>query len=202
MSKRRLGLLDKLESAWRDCDACALSVRRNRVVHWRGAATAPLLLVGEAPGADEDKRGLPFVGQAGRVLDEMLTAQGLDVTRDVFITNTVACRPPGNRTPTREEVAACLPRRQRLFDIIEPRCVLLLGLTAAQAVAGVTSIGTWRGQELVVRVGPGRPRDCPAVVTWHPSYLLRMRGTEKAAELAGQFRFDVGLAWRMARAKA
>jgi DNA polymerase len=125
------------------------------------------MLIGEAPGAEEDKRGEPFVGRAGKLLDAMLAALGL--TRgDVFITNIVKCRPPGNRDPAPEEAAACRDYLTAQIEGVAPTLILALGRVAAQQLLGVeTPVGRLRGR---VHEGPG---NTPVVVTYHPAYLLR-----------------------------
>lgn len=149
------------------CQACGLCKQRKQAVVGVGAANAPWLFVGEGPGADEDEQGEPFVGQAGKLLDAMLTAAGLARGREVYIANVVKCRPPGNRTPTTEEAAACAPFLDRQIDLIQPKLIVALGKTAVTRLTGSeASMASLRGQVF-------RYRDIPVVATYHPAYLLR-----------------------------
>jgi DNA polymerase len=132
-----------------------------------GDRQAEWLLVGEAPGAEEDRLGLPFVGQAGKLLDAMLAAIGQARGRNVYIANVLKSRPTGNRDPKPEEVSACLPYLERQIDLIRPRIILALGRFAAQSLLLTdTPIGRLRGRV-------HEYRGVPLVVTYHPAYLLR-----------------------------
>ncbi|HYC35610.1 MAG TPA: uracil-DNA glycosylase [Usitatibacter sp.] len=158
---------DALREMVRDCRACGLCRQRKQAVFGVGDAAAPWLFVGEGPGADEDEQGEPFVGQAGRLLDSMLSAIGLRRGERVYIANVVKCRPPGNRTPTAEEAAACAPFLDRQIELLRPKLIVALGKTAAaHLLATEASIGSLRGRV-------HRYRDTPLVVTYHPAYLLR-----------------------------
>ena len=149
------------------CTACGLCRTRRRTVPGVGDPRARWLLVGEAPGAEEDARGEPFVGQAGRLLDNMLGALGLARGRDVYIANVLKCRPPNNRTPEPLEAAACRPYLDRQIELLEPGLILALGKSAATALLGVdATIASLRGRI-------HRYRGVPLVVTYHPAYLLR-----------------------------
>jgi len=149
------------------CTACGLCRTRKRSVPGVGDVHANWLLVGEAPGAEEDARGEPFVGQAGRLLDNMLAALGLARGENVYIANVLKCRPPNNRTPEPLEVAACRPYLDRQIALIEPKVVLALGKSAATTLLGVdATIASLRGRV-------HRYRGVPLVVTYHPAYLLR-----------------------------
>jgi uracil-DNA glycosylase family 4 len=149
------------------CTACGLCRARRRAVPGVGATPAAWLFVGEAPGADEDAKGEPFVGQAGRLLDSMLASLGLARGADVYIANVVKCRPPGNRTPEPREVAACLPYLDRQIALLAPRLIVALGKSAATALLDVeATIASLRGRI-------HRYRDVPLIVTYHPAYLLR-----------------------------
>ena len=131
------------------------------------ATRARVLFVGEGPGAEEDERGEPFVGQAGKLLDSMLAAIDMKRGEGVYIANTVKCRPPGNRTPTPEETAACFPFLQRQMSLIRPQLIVALGRPAAQTLlGGEVKIGASRGR-LHAHAGT------PVLVTYHPAYLLR-----------------------------
>ena len=158
---------DALRSTVAACAACGLCKQRKQAVFGVGHESAPWLFVGEGPGADEDEQGEPFVGQAGRLLDSMLTAVGLKRGREAYIANVVKCRPPGNRTPTLEEAAACAPFLDRQVDLIAPRLIVALGKTAAMRLLNTdASLASLRGQV-------HRYRGTPLVVTYHPAYLLR-----------------------------
>jgi DNA polymerase len=149
------------------CTACGLCRTRNRAVPGVGDVRAQWMLIGEAPGAEEDARGEPFVGQAGRLLDNMLTALGMNRRENVYIANVLKCRPPGNRTPEPVEVDACRPYLERQIALIRPALILALGKSSASLLLGTdASIASLRGR--VHRVG-----DVPLVVTYHPAYLLR-----------------------------
>lgn len=171
----KLERLDALEQQWKDCVDCELSAYRSRVVHWRGSPDAPLLVLGEGPGADEDEQGRPFVGPAGRKLDELFVKAKVNPLLDVFVANLAGCRPPGNRAPNRDEMKACGPRLEAMIWIVQPRAILLLGATAARRLAGIPSITKWRGQETDVEIvlWNGHTVRLPAMPTFHPSYLLR-----------------------------
>jgi uracil-DNA glycosylase family 4 len=158
---------DGLEAAVAHCTRCELHKSRIQGVLGVGDRNADWLLVGEAPGAEEDRLGQPFVGQAGKLLDAMLAAIGQARGRNVYIANVLKSRPPGNRDPKPEEVAACLPYLERQIDLIRPRIILALGRFAAQSLLLTdTPIGRLRGRV-------HEYRGVPLVVTYHPAYLLR-----------------------------
>ncbi len=157
----------------RACQACGLCAQRKNVVFGVGAQQATWLFIGEGPGADEDETGEPFVGQAGKLLDAMLTAAGLKRGREVYIANVVKCRPPGNRTPTADEALACAPLLDRQIDLIQPKIIVALGKTAMLRLTGSdAAMAAMRGRV-------HHYRGIPLVATYHPSYLLRTL-TEKA----------------------
>lgn len=164
--------LESLTDAIRAFDGCPLSgMGARQAVVWRGEATAPVMIVGEGPGAEEDARGLPFVGKAGQLLDRMLKAAGLDGR--VMITNTVFWRPPGNRTPTADEQAVCAPFVARALELVKPKLVLTVGAAAARAVLhtseGITRLrGNW-GEWHLAEGGVS----APVMPTLHPAFLLR-----------------------------
>jgi uracil-DNA glycosylase family 4 len=193
----KLQLLDQLASEWSGCKRCDLSGSRSKVVNWRGDPGAKLFLIGEAPGADEDALGLPFVGAPGRLVDELLKRTGLQPS-DVFIANAVGCRPPGNRPPERDEIRACAPRLQMMLRIVRPRALLLLGATAAR-LAGVTSVLAHRGDghQVDVLCDDGEVRSWPAVITWHPAFLMRTGG--QAGERFQESLTDFHKAWKLAQ---
>ncbi|HWQ39126.1 MAG TPA: uracil-DNA glycosylase [Burkholderiales bacterium] len=157
----------QLKAAVAACTRCALHRGRTQAVFGVGDERAEWLFVGEGPGAEEDARGEPFVGQAGRLLDNMLAAIGLKRGHNVYIANIVKCRPPGNRTPEPAEVHACEPYLTRQIALIRPRLIVALGKVAANNLLGTeATIGSLRG----------RVHDCrgtPLIVTYHPAYLLR-----------------------------
>ena len=158
---------ETLEARIRDCEACGLCKRRKQAVPGVGDRQADWLFVGEGPGAEEDERGEPFVGQAGRLLDAMLASIDLKRGEDVYIANAVKCRPPNNRTPEAAELATCFPYLQRQIALIRPRLIIALGRPAAQALLN---------EEVRIAASRGKlfsHNDIPVVVTYHPAYLLR-----------------------------
>lgn len=165
--------LESLHQAVRDCRACGLCSGRRQAVPGVGHPGARWMVVGEGPGEQEDLRGEPFVGPSGQLLDAMLAAVGRsrlpgDAEHQVYIANSVKCRPPGNRNPSSEELQACAPFLQGQLALIKPKVVLALGRFAVQALLGSEApIGRLRGQ--VHRLGDGTP----VVVSYHPAYLLR-----------------------------
>ena len=162
--------LAELEAMAGDFDGCALKRTAKSLCFARGREDAPIMLIGEAPGRDEDLKGKPFVGRAGQLLDRMLAAIGL-TEEQVYITNTVYWRPPGNRTPTPEEVEACAPFLARQIELLSPQMLVLLGGAAANNILGVAEgIMRLRGKWLIY---PCAGRDMPALPTLHPAYLLR-----------------------------
>jgi DNA polymerase len=143
------GLLQDLAQACRQCRRCELANSRQQVVVGRGNPHARLLLIGEAPGAEEDASGQPFVGRAGKLLEQLLAAAGLDSERDLYIANVIKCRPPGNRKPSRTEIAACLPWLAQQIALQRPALIGLLGATALEALLGLKGgITKLRGQWL------------------------------------------------------
>jgi len=149
------------------CTACGLCQTRNKPVPGVGDVHAQWLFVGEAPGAEEDAKGEPFVGQAGRLLDNMLAALGMKRGHNVYIANVLKCRPPGNRTPTPLEAEACRPYLDRQIALIRPALIVALGKSAATTLLNVdATIASMRGR---VHSYQG----VPLIVTYHPAYLLR-----------------------------
>ena len=149
-----------------DCERCGLCARRTNIVFGVGSPSARLMFIGEAPGADEDRKGEPFVGRAGQLLDKMIGAMGLS-RAEVYIANVVKCRPPGNRDPQSDEVAACRPFLDRQIAAIKPDAIVTLGRVAAATllsrnVAIMRERGKWTSY-----------RDVPLMLTLHPAYLLR-----------------------------
>jgi DNA polymerase len=161
-----------LRAAIAGFEGCALRDTATTLVFADGNPAARIMLVGEAPGAEEDRAGLPFVGASGQLLDRMLASIGLDRTT-VLITNILPWRPPGNRTPTETEIAVCLPFVLRHIALVAPDVVLLLGATAVRAITGNTQgIRRIRGQWQSLAL-PGLDRPIPCLPTYHPAYLLR-----------------------------
>ncbi|MCL4315701.1 MAG: uracil-DNA glycosylase, partial [Gammaproteobacteria bacterium] len=159
---------ETLERTVLGCTRCALHLSRTQAVFGVGNHNAQWMVIGEAPGADEDRQGEPFVGRAGQLLNSMLKAIGL-AREEVHITNIVRCRPPGNRDPLPEEAATCEPYLKRQIELIKPRIILALGRIAAQNLLKTDiKIGALRGKR---HVYPGT--EIPLVVTYHPAYLLR-----------------------------
>ena len=169
--------LEALRAAIAAFDGCALKAGARLAVFSRGRADAPLLIIGEAPGADEDAQGAPFVGRAGQLLDRMLAAAGL--TDKVFITNTVFWRPPGNRTPTPAEQALCAPFLERAIRLVKPRVLLLVGGASAKSMLkrseGILSL---RGRWFEWKSEDGA-LELPALPTLHPSFLLRQPAAKR-----------------------
>ncbi len=169
----RLRILD--EQQVRGCTRCALCKTRTRTVFGQGSAHARLVFVGEAPGFDEDRQGLAFVGQAGQLLTKMITVMG--TTRDdVFICNVLKCRPPGNRTPAPDEIAACSPYLYQQLRLIRPEVIVALGAPASQTLLQTSeSIGRLRGRfhDFYPSGVAGGGEAIPLMPTYHPAYLLR-----------------------------
>lgn len=167
---------DELAHAVRNCMQCGLHSTRTQTVFGTGNLRAEWMIIGEAPGADEDRQGEPFVGRAGQLLNAMLRALGFP-RETVFIANVLKCRPPGNRDPRPEEVACCSPYLARQIELVNPRVILCVGRIAAQNLLQTdTPIGKLRGQ--VHRLGM---QQRPVVVTYHPAYLLRSPGEKRKA---------------------
>jgi DNA polymerase len=162
----RAEALARLSSEAAGCERCRLSRTRNHVVFGSGHPNADLMFIGEGPGADEDRQGLPFVGRAGELLTKIIEA--IDLTRDqVYIANVVKCRPPGNRDPQGDEVAACRGYLERQIDLVAPKVIVALGRVAAQTVLGNNMpLGRMRGRWHAVR-------GVDTMVTYHPAALLR-----------------------------
>jgi uracil-DNA glycosylase len=170
MSAAQAATLAELEALVASFNGCALKRTAKSLCFARGREDARIMLIGEAPGRDEDLQGKPFVGPAGLMLDRMLEAIGLGESQ-VYITNTVYWRPPGNRNPTPEEVEACAPFLARQIELLSPQVLVLLGKAAAQRILGVADgIMRLRGKWLSYRCAG---RDIPTPATLHPSYLLR-----------------------------
>lgn len=149
-----------------DCTRCRLHKARNKIVFGTGNVNAEIMFVGEGPGADEDEQGLPFVGRAGQLLNNMINAMGLK-REDVYIANVVKCRPPGNRTPERDECDTCSPFLMRQIEVIQPEIIVALGAVAAKNLLGLNdSMANLRGRIYDFK-------STKLAVTYHPAYLLR-----------------------------
>jgi DNA polymerase len=165
-----------LEQAVRSCTRCELHASRQQAVFGVGDRKADWLIIGEAPGAEEDRQGEPFVGRAGQLLNAMLKAAGLG-REQVYIANILKCRPPGNRDPKPEEAAACLPYLQRQIDLIRPRIILAVGGVAAQGLLQPRApVARLRGRLHHIEATPA-----PVIVTYHPAYLLRSPAEKRKA---------------------
>lgn len=180
-----------LMEAIRACSACELGSRRRHAVPGMGDPAPDWLVVGEAPGEEEDRQGLPFVGRAGQLLDRMLAAMGLDRQHKVYIANVIKCRPPHNRNPDPDEIAQCEPYLLRQIELLQPRFILALGRFAAHTLLAHSTrsgaealaklpLGKLRGQVHEIEIAGRR---LPLVVSYHPAYLLRSPG-EKAKSWA------------------
>jgi len=157
----------ELKQAVPACTACGLLKSRTQTVFGVGDEQADWLFIGEAPGADEDRLGEPFVGQAGKLLDNMLAAIGLSREENVYICNVLKCRPPGNRNPEPGEVASCSPHLLKQIALIQPKLIIAMGRFAAQTLLNSdASIASMRGKL-------HRYAGVPLIVTYHPAYLLR-----------------------------
>ena len=169
-------ILDKIAEETATCTKCALQYSRKNAVPGSGPVEASIMFIGEGPGFHENEQGKPFVGAAGRFLDELLENVGMK-REQVFITNVVKCRPPGNRTPSTEEAEACAPFLDRQIELLRPRLIIALGKVAAQRLLGIE--GTLGSMRATVH----EYRGIPLVVTYHPAYLLRnMTDKSKAWE--------------------
>ncbi len=163
----------ELKAAVEAYEGCGLKTFANRTVFADGVPEAKVMIVGEAPGEDEDRQGKPFVGVSGQLLDRMLASVGLARTTNTYITNVVFWRPPGNRKPTTEEVALCLPFVQRHIELIDPAVLILVGGAAANTLmANPQGISRLRGKWFDYET-PGLSRPVPTMATFHPAYLLR-----------------------------
>ena len=168
---------EHLREQVRTCTACELHKSRTQAVFGVGNPRAEWMVIGEAPGAEEDRRGEPFVGRAGQLLDAMLRAIGLSRETNVYIANILKSRPPGNRDPRPEEVAACLPYLHRQIELVRPKLLLAVGRIAAQNLLATDApLGRLRG-----RVHHFGEHNVPLVVTYHPAYLLRSPAEKRKA---------------------
>lgn len=169
--------LDVIKTEVATCAKCGLGATRTNTVFSRGNPNAKLVFVGEAPGADEDEQGLPFVGRAGQLLDKMIGAMGLDPEKDVYVCNIIKCRPPGNRRPEPAEIDACIPFLHEQLAAINPKAIVAMGNTAVGALLntklGITKVrGSWKLYKGKIPVMP----------TYHPSYLIRPSAQQAEAK--------------------
>jgi DNA polymerase len=181
--------LEHLALSWRGCVSCGLSLSRTQVVFYRGSPNASLVVVGDAPGLDDDLQGRPFAGMIGRVLDGLF-AEAKIVSDDIGYLHMVGCRAPSYRLPLASELKACAPRTLDMIKTVDPAVLLLLGKTAA-SLAKVTSIGPWRGMPITCEIA-GKLR-C-AIVSYHPAYLLRQPGENMRKQMIFDFRVAFALA--------
>jgi uracil-DNA glycosylase len=172
------GSIAELERALAEFDGCALR-ETAQLCFADGNPAAEVMLIGEAPGAEEDRQGKPFVGPSGQLLDRMLATIGLDRTT-VYITNVIYWRPPGNRSPTPAEIAACQPFLERQIELIRPKLIVFVGGIAARGLLGVKEgVTKLRGRRLLYHLADGTP--VPALVMFHPAYLLRQPAQKRLA---------------------
>jgi DNA polymerase len=171
--------LAMLEAAVGAFDGCALKETALNLCFADGGPDAEVMLIGEAPGAEEDRLGKPFVGQSGQLLDKMLATIGLQRS-SVYITNVIYWRPPGNRSPTQAEIAACQPFLERQIDLLKPKVIVFLGGIAARGLLGVKEgVTKLRGRRFVYTTADGTR--IPAMITFHPAFLLRQPGQKRLA---------------------
>lgn len=173
--------LEELREALRRFDGCALKRTATNLVFADGNPAAKVMFIGEAPGADEDRQGLPFVGVSGQLLDRMLAAIGLDRKTNAYISNVLFWRPPGNRSPTPAEIGACLPFVERHIELLDPDVLVLVGGIAAKTMlARQEGIMRLRGRWFTYETAR-MPRPIPVIATYHPAYLLRSPGGKREA---------------------
>lgn len=168
--------MDKLREKLKNCTKCPLHCTRTNVVISDGSVSADIMLIGEAPGADEDKTGIPFVGRAGKLLNEFLIKAGFDRKKDLYIANTVKCRPPENRKPTKEEKIACEDNLKKQIDMVKPKVIILCGATAMESFI--------KDKKLTISKARGQVFDLNGiklVPIFHPSYLLRQHSMQKGS---------------------
>lgn len=173
--------LEELEIAIREFDGCALKKTCQKTVIYRGNPKAAVMVIGEAPGQQEDEQGIPFCGPSGKLLDKVLGSIGLNPESDIFISNTVYWRPPGNRQPSPEETAICLPFVEKLVALVNPKLLILSGGVATTTLLKKdTSISRLRGK-LYEYSNPYLASPVSTLLTYHPSYLLRQPSAKKLA---------------------
>lgn len=171
--------MDNLKEQLKNCTKCPLHLIRNNVVISDGSINADIMLIGEAPGADEDKTGIPFVGRAGKLLNEFLAKAGIKRENDLYIANTVKCRPPGNRKPTKEEKIACGDNLKKQINMVKPKVIILCGATAMESFIF--------DKKLTISKARGRvfdydeDKNIKLVPIFHPSYLLRQHSNAEGS---------------------
>jgi DNA polymerase len=170
--------LDALKAAVEAFEGCALKATASRTVFEDGVRTARVMFVGEAPGREEDIEGRPFVGRSGQLLDRMLASIGLDRTTNAYIANIIPWRPPGNRTPTPQEIAICEPFIRRQIELKAPDLLVCVGAPSTETLLGMKGITKARGRLVTYRAGE---RDIQAIATLHPAFLLRSPGAKRLA---------------------
>lgn len=171
--------MDNLKEQLKNCTKCPLHLTRNNVVISDGSINADIMLIGEAPGADEDKTGIPFVGRAGKLLNEFLAKAGIKRENDLYIANTVKCRPPGNRKPTKEEKIACGDNLKKQINMVKPKVIILCGATAMESFIfdKKLTISKARGQVFDY----DEDKNIKLVPIFHPSYLLRQHSNAEGS---------------------
>jgi len=178
--------LDQLKQEYKKCNRCpALCNTRSQVVFGSGNNEADVLLIGEAPGANEDKQGIPFCGMSGKILDQLLNS--VDISREeIFITNTILCRPEKNRNPSKEEVANCRERLDKLIEVMQPKVIVTIGNFATERIIGKTGIKSIRGKIFSVMINNSEIKVVPVV---HPaSYLYSGRNPELFEQMKNDFK--------------
>jgi len=178
--------LDQLKQEYKKCNRCpALCNTRSQVVFGSGNNEADVLLIGEAPGANEDKQGIPFCGMSGKILDQLLNS--VDISREeIFITNTILCRPDKNRNPSKEEVANCRERLDKLIEVMQPKVIVTIGNFATERIIGKTGIKSIRGKIFSVMINNSEIKVVPVV---HPaSYLYSGRNPELFEQMKNDFK--------------
>lgn len=193
--------LDELKAEASTCQKCPLAATRINVVVERGNREAIIMVIGEGPGQNEDEQGLPFVGRAGQLLDKILESVQLDREKDVYVANIVKCRPPNNRVPTDDEVAACKPYLLEQIRLIDPKIILLTGATAVKAITGdkrgITKIrgewSQWEGRWVMPILhpayllrNPSRKEGSPKWLMWQDIQVIKAKYLEFKAAISGE----------------
>lgn len=168
-------MLDELKEKLKTCTLCPLHIGRSNIVFSDGDTNAKIMLIGEAPGADEDKVGIPFVGRAGKLLNEFLEKAGINRKTDIYIANTVKCRPPENRKPLKEEKIACQGNLKAQIDVVKPKVIILCGATAMESFIEEKKLTITKARGKIFEYENG----IKLVPIFHPSYLLRQHSTEE-----------------------
>ena len=175
-SQEKIKILENLKAVCAQCTNCGLCAGRTNIVFSDGNPDAEIMLIGEAPGANEDARGVPFVGRAGQLLDKFLEDAGISRKKDLYICNTVKCRPPENRLPSQDEKSACRVYLEAQISVVRPKVILLCGMTAVQSMIETKlAISKIRGQWF------DAPFGAKMMPIFHPSYLLRNHSTEEGS---------------------